>query len=68
MTLLEINNLEKTFDQPAVRDISLTLKQGRILCLLGPSGCGKTTLLRLIAGLEQPDQGTIFFEGPRCNP
>ncbi len=63
MTLLEINNLEKTFDQPAVRDISLTLKQGRILCLLGPSGCGKTTLLRLIAGLEQPDQGTIFFEG-----
>jgi ABC-type Fe3+/spermidine/putrescine transport system ATPase subunit len=63
MSLLEINNLEKTFDQPAVRDISLTLEQGRILCLLGPSGCGKTTLLRLIAGLEQPDQGTIFFEG-----
>jgi ABC-type Fe3+/spermidine/putrescine transport system ATPase subunit len=63
MALLEINNLEKTFDQPAVRDISLTLEQGRILCLLGPSGCGKTTLLRLIAGLEQPDQGTIFFEG-----
>ena len=62
MALLEINNLEKTFDQPAVRDISLTLEQGRILCLLGPSGCGKTTLLRLIAGLEQPDQGTIFFE------
>jgi len=63
MALLEINNLEKSFDQPAVRDISLTLKQGRILCLLGPSGCGKTTLLRLIAGLEQPDQGNIFFDG-----
>ena len=63
MTLLEINNLEKSFDQPAVRDISLTLEQGRILCLLGPSGCGKTTLLRLIAGLEQPDQGKVVFNG-----
>ncbi|MEN8247101.1 MAG: ABC transporter ATP-binding protein [Thermodesulfobacteriota bacterium] len=63
MALLEIKNLEKSFDQPAVRDISLNLEQGRILCLLGPSGCGKTTLLRLIAGLEQPDQGKICFEG-----
>jgi ABC-type Fe3+/spermidine/putrescine transport system ATPase subunit len=63
MALLEINNLEKSFDRPAVRDISLKLEQGRILCLLGPSGCGKTTLLRLIAGLEQPDHGDIFFDG-----
>lgn len=63
MALLEIKNLEKTFDRPAVRDISLNVEQGRIICLLGPSGCGKTTLLRLIAGLEQPDQGKIFFEG-----
>ena len=63
MALLEINNLEKSFDRPAVRDISLTLEKGRILCLLGPSGCGKTTLLRLIAGLEAPDRGNILFEG-----
>jgi len=63
MALLEIINLKKSFDQPAIRDISLTLEQGRIICLLGPSGCGKTTLLRLIAGLEQPDQGEIIFEG-----
>ncbi len=63
MAFLEIDNLEKSFDRPAVRDISLKLEQGRILCLLGPSGCGKTTLLRLIAGLEQPDQGKIIFEG-----
>jgi ABC-type Fe3+/spermidine/putrescine transport system ATPase subunit len=63
MTILEIDNLEKSFDRPAVRDISLTLDQGRILCLLGPSGCGKTTLLRLIAGLEEPDRGTVLFEG-----
>ena len=63
MALLEITHLEKTFDRPAVRDISLKLEQGRVLCLLGPSGCGKTTLLRLIAGLEEPDRGSIFFEG-----
>jgi len=63
MALLEINNLEKSFDRPAVRDISFKLEQGRILCLLGPSGCRKTTLLRLIAGPELPDQGNIFFDG-----
>jgi len=63
MAFLEIKNLEKSFDKPAVQDISLNLEQGRILCLLGPSGCGKTTLLRLIAGLEEPDQGKIFFDG-----
>jgi len=63
MALLEIDNLEKSFDRPAVRGISLKLEQGRILCLLGPSGCGKTTLLRLIGGLEEPDRGKIVFEG-----
>ena len=59
MAFLEIENLEKSFDRPAVRNISLQVDQGRILCLLGPSGCGKTTLLRLIAGLEQPDKGNL---------
>lgn len=62
MAFLQIDNLEKSFDRPAVRDISLNVDQGRILCLLGPSGCGKTTLLRLIAGLELPDRGKIVFE------
>jgi len=62
--LLQLRKLSKSFTNiPAVQNVSLTLNQGQILCLLGPSGCGKTTLLRLIAGLESPDTGTIHFDG-----
>ena len=65
MALLEVDRVSKSFNAAlaAVRDVSLTLARGEILCLLGPSGCGKTTLLRLIAGLEQPDAGRIRFDG-----
>lgn len=61
MTLLTVDNLTKTYDQPAVSGVSLTLPKGAILCLLGPSGCGKTTLLRLIAGLDPPDAGRVLI-------
>jgi len=60
--ILQVENLTRQFAgiaQPAVSDVSLQLKQGDILSLLGPSGCGKTTLLRLIAGFEKPDVGTV---------
>jgi ABC-type Fe3+/spermidine/putrescine transport system ATPase subunit len=63
MALLELIDLRKIYETPAVSDICLTLESGQILCLLGPSGCGKTTLLRLVAGLEPPDQGRVFLNG-----
>lgn len=46
-----------------LRDISLTIREGEIVCLVGPSGCGKSTLLRLIGGLERPAQGQILQIG-----
>ena len=63
-TLLQLNGIKKTYDQTEVlKDINLDIKHGEFLTLLGPSGCGKTTLLRLIAGFEQPNAGTIYLDG-----
>ena len=68
MALLEVSNVSKQFgDGFEVKRVSLTAERGDIVCLLGPSGCGKTTLLRLIAGLESLDDGTIAFEGRVLN-
>lgn len=60
---LEINNLRKTFSEPAVDDLSLTIKAGEFYALLGPNGAGKTTTLRMVAGLLQPDAGSIQICG-----
>jgi iron(III) transport system ATP-binding protein len=64
--LLVLDRISKRFgpaDPPAVDGLSLQVAEGEILALLGPSGCGKTTTLRLIAGLETPDAGTIALRG-----
>jgi len=59
-TALACHAISKSYDGVAVvSDFSLQVKQGEFLTLLGPSGCGKTTTLRLLAGFEQPDTGTI---------
>ena len=62
MAEIRIENVSKVFSGvPAVNDVSLTIKDREFMVLLGPSGCGKTTLLRLIAGFEVPDQGSIYI-------
>jgi ABC-type Fe3+/spermidine/putrescine transport system ATPase subunit len=64
MPALEVIEVSKAYGElSAVRNVSLTVDRGELVCLLGPSGCGKTTLLRLIAGLDPLDAGTIAFDG-----
>jgi len=64
MAVVEARGLSKHFDEVrAVDRIDLTANEGEFLVLLGPSGCGKTTLMRLIAGLEQPTTGDIVIDG-----
>ena len=64
MSLLEVSGLSKSYeDRVVVDNVSFSANQGEILCLLGPSGCGKTTLLRMLAGIETPDAGTVFYDG-----
>jgi len=60
---LKIQNLQKSFDQPAVDDLSLDIEAGEFYALLGPNGAGKTTTLRMVAGLLQPDGGEISICG-----
>ncbi|MDL5360779.1 ABC transporter ATP-binding protein [Halalkalicoccus sp. NIPERK01] len=58
--VLELDEISKRYgDERAVSELSLSVREGELLTLLGPSGCGKTTTLRLIAGLERPDDGEI---------
>lgn len=61
---IEVSQVNKRFGAfQALKDINLNIQSGELVALLGPSGCGKTTLLRIIAGLETPDTGSILFHG-----
>ncbi|MEY3201526.1 MAG: Sulfate/thiosulfate import ATP-binding protein CysA, partial [Pseudomonadota bacterium] len=61
---IEVHNLSKRFgDFVALDNVSLDFASGELTALLGPSGCGKTTLLRIIAGLETADSGSVKLAG-----
>ncbi len=61
---LHARNLTKSFARkPVVHAVDFTVNRGEIISIIGPSGCGKTTLLRMIAGLERPDQGRLTLDG-----
>ena len=61
---LEVRDITKMFGQfTALSDISVGIKQGEFVSVLGPSGCGKTTLLRVIAGLEEQNSGSVWIGG-----
>ena len=66
--IIELKNISKAFDgEQVLTGISLDIHDNEFITLLGPSGCGKTTLLRMIGGFENPDEGDILFLGERLN-
>ncbi|MEM2178521.1 MAG: ABC transporter ATP-binding protein [Candidatus Methanomethylicaceae archaeon] len=68
MARVKLENLTKRFGNViAVNRVNLEIKDGEFICLLGPSGCGKTTTLRMIAGVEKPDEGNIYIDDVLVN-
>ncbi|HET9595065.1 MAG TPA: ABC transporter ATP-binding protein [Anaeromyxobacteraceae bacterium] len=66
MAEIRLVELRKEFkDVTAVDDVTMTFRSSAVTCLLGPSGCGKTTMMRIIAGLERPSSGDVFFDDER---
>jgi len=64
MEKLEVRGVSKSFDgKPILEDISITLREGELVCLLGVSGGGKTTLFNVISGLVTPDAGSVYLNG-----
>ncbi|EQD59872.1 glycerol-3-phosphate transporter ATP-binding subunit, partial [mine drainage metagenome] len=66
MVMVRLTNVRKHFaGAVALADVSMEVADGEFFTMVGPSGCGKTTLLRILAGLERPDSGDVWF-GDRC--
>lgn len=68
LSILQIRAIEKSFeDKKVLSGITFDLFSGEIIALLGPSGCGKSTLLAIIAGIENPDSGELYWQGSKIN-
>ena len=68
MSEIVLENITKTFGKVvAVENVNLKVRKEEFLTLLGPSGCGKTTALRIVAGLEKPNEGNVYIDGNRVN-
>src|ERR1700749_5081525 len=68
MSTIELRGVTKQFGSfTAVKNVSLSVSAGEVVCLLGPSGCGKTTTLRIIAGLERASSGDVIIARKRMN-
>ena len=62
--LIEFRNIVKSFDgQVVLKGVNLNIYENEFVTLLGPSGCGKTTLLRILGGFLEQDEGTVIFDG-----
>jgi len=63
INILELSDIKKSFEQPVLQGISMSVRKGEILGILGQSGTGKSVLLKLAAGFLRPDEGRVFFKG-----
>jgi sn-glycerol 3-phosphate transport system ATP-binding protein len=68
MSEIKLENLKKSFGKTEViHDLSINVKDGELIVIVGPSGCGKSTLLRMVAGLEDANEGNIIIDGKKVN-
>ena len=64
--ILEMRNIDKSYGGiHALKNVSIGLKRGEVLCLCGENGAGKSTLMKILAGVEKPTDGEIFIEGKK---
>ena len=68
MSQISLQNLKKSFGKTQViHDLSIDVKDGELIVIVGPSGCGKSTLLRMVAGLEDANEGNILIDNKKVN-